>query len=302
MTFRELAEKVLSHAEYPMTVSEIWKYAEDNGYTDHLNSTGKTPVSTLHSVLGSLVKKENLLFIRINERPKRYFLKSRESELKDIDLNQGDKKVEKTPSRGEQKIVESSLHPDIAYFAYNFLDNVHTKTINASVSKTGQKGENEWLHPDMVGCSFAFEKMEKATLDINQITESKAVALYSFELKTDLNFSNLRKYFFQAVSNSSWAHYGYLASARIDEDSDFRTELERLSSYYGIGIIEIDHSNHNDTQVLYSARYNNSLDWDFINKLANMNKHFSEFLKRIKSDEARKEVYIEKYDKVPEID
>ena len=41
-------------------------------------------------------------------------------------------------------------------------------------------------------------------LNLNQTTGGIAVKLYSFEIKKELSFSNLREAFFQAVSNSSW--------------------------------------------------------------------------------------------------
>jgi hypothetical protein len=44
---------------------------------------------------------------------------------------------------------------------------------------------------------------------------------YSFELKKELTFSNLRESFFQAVSNSSWAHEGYLVAAEVSADVSF---------------------------------------------------------------------------------
>ena len=47
MTFLELAEKVLKEQKKPLTANEIWKIAEDEGYTSKLNSQGKTPWATL---------------------------------------------------------------------------------------------------------------------------------------------------------------------------------------------------------------------------------------------------------------
>jgi hypothetical protein len=43
----------------------------------------------------------------------------------------------------------------------------------------------------------------------------QSVRLWSFEVKKELNSSNVRKSFFQAVSNSSWANEGYLVAVSI---------------------------------------------------------------------------------------
>ncbi|WP_209445217.1 hypothetical protein [Rickettsia fournieri] len=43
---------------------------------------------------------------------------------------------------------------------------------------------------------------------------SKALVFLS---KKIINRSNLRESFFQALSNSSWAHYGYLVAADLIE-------------------------------------------------------------------------------------
>jgi hypothetical protein len=71
--------------------------------------------------------------------------------------------------------------------------------------------------------------------------------VFSFELKKSLSFGNLREAFFQAVSNSSWANEGYLVAAEISQDEDFLSELRRLSSSFGIGVVQLadsDESGH----------------------------------------------------------
>ena len=52
------------------------------------------------------------------------------------------------------------------------------------------------------------------------------------------------------------------------------------------------------SEILYPARFNNDLDWDTINKLAENNPDFKEFLKRITRDLSIKEIREEAYDKV----
>ena len=123
------------------------------------------------------------------------------------------------------------------------------------------------------------------------------VRLYSFELKRELNFTNLREAFFQAVSNSSWAHEGYLCAAEISEDDDFLSEIKRLSNSFGIGLIHLDITDPDSSRIIYPAKSKDNLDWESMNKLC-INTDFQEFLKRIKNDLTINEIHKEQYDKV----
>jgi hypothetical protein len=134
-------------------------------------------------------------------------------------------------------------------------------------------------------------------LDLSSATGNAAVKLYSFELKRSLSFANLREAFFQAVSNSSWAHEGYLVAADISADEDFRGELRRLSASFGIGVIRIALDDPDSSEVLFPAREKDIIDWDTLNKLT-MNKDVEELLVRIRNDLHTKEVIREKYDAI----
>jgi len=87
-------------------------------------------------------------------------------------------------------------------------------------------------------------------------------------------------------------------AANYLKDDDFRNELRRLSSSFGIGIIELNINDLNQSEIIFPARNRETFDWETINKLASMNMDFSEFLKRIKNDISSKEVIWEKYDRV----
>nr|WP_052646285.1 hypothetical protein [endosymbiont of Acanthamoeba sp. UWC8] len=77
--------------------------------------------------------------------------------------------------------------------------------------------------------------------------------LWSFEVKLLINRSNVRRAFFQAVSNSSWANYGYLVAAEL-EGSDTKRELQILSALHGIGFILLDSKTPVESQVLIPAK------------------------------------------------
>jgi len=74
MTFSELIEKVLNENSEPMTASEIWKYAEQKGYSKQLNGSGKNPKNTLASILYTDQKKSNKKYIVCSTSPKGFKL------------------------------------------------------------------------------------------------------------------------------------------------------------------------------------------------------------------------------------
>ena len=293
MTFLELAETVLKEEKTPLSVPEIWARACEKGYDKQLGSDGKTPVATLGSQL-YVSSRDNARtpFSYVGERPKRFFLKSRENQL---DLNKVAVNDEQPAEiKGKSGYSEKDLHPLLTYFARNYL-HCHTKTINHLTSS--KKDFGEWVHPDLVGCYFPFEDWKKEVYEFSaSINNFSNLKFFSFEMKLALNFGNLRANFFQTVSNSSWANEAYLVAAEVLEDPDFRNELGRLSNSFGIGIIRLNVNSPDDSEIIYPARYREVLDWEMINKLA-MNADFRDFLSTVKIDIGGK-IHKHEYDPV----
>ena len=301
MTFLELAENILKDNKKPMTIDEMWNYAVSSGLDIKLGSTGATPWATLSALLGDQIRNKGKKspFGRTDTRPTSYYLLSQKHTLnfEMVDVNEIKQSVNnKKTSEG---LAEKHLHSFLAYYAKLYLK-VYTKTIDHTKSKKG--GYGEWMHPDMVGCNFAFEELKKEVADLNEILGKEAIRLFSFELKLEVNSSNLREVFFQTVSNSSWAHESYLVASKYSRDDDFVQELKRLSSSFGIGIIELNTNDPDQSKVVYPARTKEYLDWETINKLADKNPDFSGFLVRIKKDLHSSEVTVERYDKVTDKD
>jgi len=115
---------------------------------------------------------------------------------------------------------------------------------------------------------------------VNQYSE-KRTKLWSFEAKLLINRSNARECFFQAVSNSSWANFGYLVAAEI-EGQDTIKELRMLFAAHGIGLIKLDADNPTESQVLIPARERDEIDWDMVNRLAIESRDFLEYIKLVK--------------------
>lgn len=118
--------------------------------------------------------------------------------------------------------------------------------------------------------------------------------LTSYELKKTINTDyELKKSYFQAVSNSSWANYGYLVALEIN--SNLNDEMERLNQSFGIGVIELK-ANPYESKILFQAKLR-ELDFKTIDKLCRVNKNyekFIEFTERILSVEERNAQSIEK--------
>ena len=291
MTFLGIAEKVLSDEGRPLSPSEIWKVAAAKGYDKKLRSQGKTPAQTLYSAIFTDARDNSeSQFIKLGDRPARYYLKRLADERKPAELEQVASVAAPIPEKFEYR--EAQLHGFLARFAHVQFG-ARCKTIRHNTSKKNEFGE--WVHPDMIGVHYPEWRDE--VLTFSQMTGGFAVKLYSFEIKKALSFTNLRESFFQAVSNSSFANEGYLVAADISTDDDFRSELQRLSASFGIGIIELDLEDPNASHVLFPAKERDALDWEALNKVA-MNKDVQDLLKRIGTDLRAKEVRLEEYDKV----
>ncbi|MGD0717559.1 MAG: HTH domain-containing protein [Halobacteriota archaeon] len=289
-TFLELAKRVLEEEKRPLSSVEIWEVAKDKGYDRNVGSRGKTPWTTIGAqIYVNIRDKEDSLFFKTDSRPRRFYLRSLATDVKidTVAIDTGYPKIAK------HTYLEKDLHPFLAYYANLYLK-AYVKTVHHLKSK---REYSEWLHPDLVGCYFPIEEWEEAVIDFGAAIASTSIKLFSFELKRELNFSNLRESFFQAVSNSSWANEGYLVAAEVNATDDFLDELKRLSSSFGIGVIQLNLIDPDSSELLFPARSREVLDWDTINKLT-INPDFEAFLKRITIDIKSKEIRKERYDKI----
>ncbi len=292
-TFIALAEKVLREEKRPLSPSEIWEIAVSKKYHEQLGSEGKTPKRSMYTVIYVDTKNAGSIFYKAGQSPARYFLK----DLKDTVSQASIEAAVQQPDEAVPELYdykESDLHPFLAHFAHTHFD-AYTKTIKHNTSKKGEFGE--WVHPDMIGVYYPFDEWTAEVLDLTAATGNRGIKLYSFELKKKLSFGNLREAFFQAVSNSSWANEGYLVAAEISDAPDFRSELSRLSTSFGIGTIKLDIEAPEGSEVVFPAKERSQVDWDTVNKLT-MNNDVKQLLVRLKKDLNNQEVIKEQYDKI----
>lgn len=297
MTFLELAELIIKEENRPLTANEIWNMAAEKGYDKQLNTQGKTPWATLGALLYVNVKDNpKSIFSKTDSRPKRFYLKTMADKV-----DKYENTIPEEPlSAKKQKFdfLEKDMHKHLTFYAYYYMQS-YTKTINHSISSKKEFGE--WVHPDMVGCYYRTQDWKKEVGDFSNAIGVKSIVLYSFEIKRELSFANLRESFFQCVSNSSWANESYLVAARISEDEDFMKELERLCLSFGIGVIELNIEDPHSSDVIIPARHKKDLDFETINKLA-MNNDFKEFLETVKIDYTNGKIHNKEYDKVFELE
>ncbi|WQY79894.1 hypothetical protein E5L50_00450 [Helicobacter pylori] len=297
MTYIELGKKVLEQAKRPLSVKEIFEKACEMGLDKECND-GKILSHSLGSALGEhdisndkkqfyVARKEGGAFF--------YWLKSREREFppqetpdaKEEDDGQSEcsDATEKQKTSLKEKEKERDLHPLLVKFLYENPDfNLQCKTIYHEKCKKDKKGKGEWNYPDIVGVYFPYNKYfpyngyKEETLKFLQHTGQKRHKLFSFELKKELSFSNLKASYFQAVSNSSWANEGYLVV--FDIDDEVLNELRRLNQSFGIGVIKLE-SEISNSKILLPAK-EREIDMQTLNMLIDDSpEDFKPFIKDI---------------------
>jgi len=301
-SFLDVAFDVLKTAKQPLIYQEIWESAKATGLSAKIKTAGKTPWQTLGARLYIDVRdNDDSKFIKVGKRPARFFLKEREAEVSAKLMAQIEKEDQKKAAAVTTKYKERDLHPLLSYFAYsnptfNRGRSIYTKTILHE--RSIKQGYNEWIHPDMVGFYLPIEDWRPEVIEFNRLSDSNSIRLYSFEMKKALNKANYRESYFQAVSNSSWAHEGYLVAPEILQDDDFLAELERLAASFGIGIIHMDLTDIDASRVIYPARIKGTLDWETINRLCDQNPDFAKFVKDVKIDFEAKRIHRSDYDDI----
>jgi len=294
-TIKEMSETIIRETQKPLSAVEILEYAETLGFKEKLNLKGRTIEKTIAALIYTDIKDNpDTVFLKLKTKPVRFYLKDLPGDFDENLINtQPVKKIKVNKSYAERE-----LHPLLSYYLYTY-HSIYSKTIFHENSK--KKIFSQWQHPDIVGVFFPMEQWEPEIFDIVNNTGNQPVKIFSYELKKELDFSNLRESYFQAVSNSSWSNEGYLVASEINRSEEFMSEITRLSNSFGIGLISLDIENPYDSEILIQARQKDILDIEMMNKISQINPHFKEFLLRIKTDLNSKEVRKEKFDIIMDV-
>lgn len=180
----------------------------------------------------------------------------------------------------DKKISEHDLYPQLMRFLSDELG-LYCLRIDEKRSKNnrGIKG-NQWLHPDIVAMQARDRQWSDDVRQCVKLGSGQNVALWSFEVKLELNGANVRESFFQAVSNSSWANEGYLVSAAIVGEHT-EEELRILSALHGIGVIILNIDDLSESEILLPAKRKMETDWQSVNRIVEQNKDFETFIEYV---------------------
>lgn len=292
MKWRKRVQEFLKkHREEPKRPSEIVKamLKEDSEFKKYFEERGgkdpereKKIIASLASRITSEYKNNPNLYpkeFKSIGSPREYYW----TDKGDEDKIQEDKE-DKDESNNELKLLEKDLYNPIREYLKHDLC-VHSILISAQKSRQDGLGGRKWLYPDIVGVEDLSSNWEDEIRELSEKTDNKRARkkarLWSLEIKQDITSSNARKCFFQAVVNSSWANFGYLAG-RIDKNAEeIIKELRRLADLYGIGIIALNKNDYAENRIIIPARERDEVDISTCNRLAATNEKFASYVQQV---------------------
>lgn len=252
------------------TAREIFDFMVNN----NLNiGQSKTPKDTISATCVRL-SQDGILKERKLES-----MKSKQYCLDDTEIPEDDSapNTESTDETSRTSYIERDLHPLMANYLWS--KGIYPKTIYQERSTRADQAQ-KWVHPDIVGVEFVELTRTSANSLMKTVNTENTMSICSYELKKEINTDYaLKQYFFQALSNSSWANYGYLVA--LDINPELMDEMERLNQAFGIGVIQLAPLPKN-TKVLFAAKQK-ALDYRTIDKLCCINRDFEEFITYIRN-------------------
>lgn len=178
-----------------------------------------------------------------------------------------------------QSLSEHDLYPMLIEYLSKDLG-LYCQRIDERKSKNSHgNGGNHWLHPDVVALEPLDQGWDEIVRSCVRSGNYNSVRLWSFEVKKHLTKGNVRKYFFQAVSNSGWANFGYLVATGLN--SDVEGELQMLSGLHGIGVLILNTESLFDSQILIPAQERVNVDWQSANRIVSENSDFHHYIEQV---------------------
>lgn len=277
MTLKEAVLKSLEDINDVTNYLAVYNKIIENEYYNF--GAGKTPGSTVSAALGDFIRNGDTRVKRIKQEggTYSYYLTKNEQNI-GIEVLSGTTESVNIPTTKVAKAKtydERDLHKPLS--SYLKITAIYSKTIFHEQSTYGKDSNQIWTHPDMIGIRFLNLQTKASQNFLKSINRVDTFKLSSYELKREINSdSELKKAFFQAVSNSSWANYGYLVAFEFSDS--LMEEMERLNQSFGIGVIELK-ANPYQSKILFQPRYRD-LDFKTIDKLCKINKDFEKFIEQ----------------------
>jgi hypothetical protein len=288
MTLKEAVLKSLDDIKNITNYLAVLNHIIDKNYYDF--GGAKTPASTVSAALGDFIRNGDVRVKRIKQTggTYSYYLTKNEQNI-GIEILSGESEtfVEKSIKTNKSKSYEER---DLHLLLSSYLKNTGTYSKTIFHEQSNGKDSNQiWTHPDMVGIKFLNLHTKASQNFLKSINRVDTFKMSSYELKREINSdSELKKAFFQAVSNSSWANYGYLVAFEFSDS--LNEEMARLNQAFGIGIIELN-ANPYQSKVLYPSVFR-ELDFKTIDKLCKMNKEFEKFIEQTEKLMTASEKYV----------
>jgi uncharacterized protein len=289
MTIKEAILKSLDDINALTGYMDVYNNIVSKKYYDF--GLAKTPAQTISALLGDFIRTGDTRVKRIKQDggAYSYYLTKNEQNIS-IEFLSGSIKPttrSKVVKIGKAKTFnERDLHKLLSSYLKNA--GVYSKTIFHELSN-GKDNNQIWTHPDMVGIKFLNLQTKASQNFLKSINRVDTFKLSSYEIKKEINSdSELKKAFFQAVSNSSWANFGYLVAFEFSDS--LAEEMERLNQSFGIGVIELN-ANPYQSKILFPAKQRD-LDFKTIDKLCKMNKEFEKFIEQTEKLMTASEKYI----------
>lgn len=275
MTIKEAILKSLEDIGKLTNYTEVTNHIIEKNYYDFKDA--KTPSATISALLGDFVRVGDTRVKRIKQSGAYFYYLTKYEENIGIDILTGEVEIGKSKTTKIEKnktYEERDLHKILCSYLKN--TDIYSKTIFHEQSN-GKDSNQIWTHPDMVGIKFLNLQTKASQNFLKSINRVDTFKLSSYEIKKEINNdSELKKAYFQAVSNSSWANFGYLVAFEFSDS--LYEEMSRLNQSFGIGIIELN-SNPYQSKVLFTAKYRD-LDFKTIDKLCKINKEFEKFIEQ----------------------
>lgn len=288
MTLKEAILKSLADINRLTNYLEIFKHIVAKKYYDF--GTSKTPDMSVSGALTNFIQKGDTRVKRIKQEggTYSYYLTKNEQNI-GIDVLSG---ITETIIYTKVKVdkVKTYDERDLHKLLCSYLKNtgIYSKTIFHEQSN-GKDSNQIWTHPDMVGIKLLNLQSKVSQNFLKSINRVDTFKLSSYEIKKEVNNdSELKKAYFQAVSNSSWANYGHLVAFEFSDS--LTEEMARLNQSFGIGIIELN-ANPYQSKILFPANYRD-LDFKTIDKLCKINKEFEKFIEQTEKLMTASEKYV----------
>lgn len=284
---KEAILRSLEDLKTPCTSRAIYDHIVLHKY--YQSRKGKTLDATVSALLGNFIRNGDTRIKRIKGDGGAYlYYLTKYEELINVRSEVNIKKLSKSENKSYH---ERDLHILLSTYLQSI--GIYSKTIYHEKSKKEDQNQ-KWIHPDMVGVKFLNLQNKVSQSLLKAVNREDTFKIYSYELKKEINTdSELKKYFFQTVSNSNWANFGYLVAFEIS--NSLYDEMERLNQSYGIGIIELN-TNPYESKILFQAKYR-ELNFKTIDKICRINTDFENFISQTEKLLTAEDRYIQALEK-----